>query len=75
MSEGVEIRVILAPSLVEYFEEGMHKRHIELDTAEELTEFLVDLLNDSIYPIESHFTGPREITLDYRQRPFADPIF
>jgi hypothetical protein len=75
MSERIEIRIIAEPSLVKYFEEGMSKRHIDFSTAEELTEFLAMLLNDSIYPIVSSKAGEQEIHLSYRPKPYADPIF
>lgn len=75
MSEAIEIRVIIDPSLVVYFEEGMRKRHIDLSTAEEMTEFLATILNDTIYPIASSLKGEHEIHLNYRPKAFADPIF
>jgi hypothetical protein len=75
MSEVIEIRIIIDPSLVEYFEDGMRKRHIDLTTAEEMTEFLAAILNDTMYPIVSNQSGEQEIHLNYRPRAFADPIF
>ena len=75
MSEAIEIKLIIDPSLVEYFEEGIRKRHIDLSTAEEMTEFLAMVLNDTLYPIASMQTGEQEIHLNYRPRAFADPIF
>ncbi len=75
MSEAIEIKIIIDPSLVEYFEDGMRKQHIDLSTAEEMTGFLAMILNDSMYPIASSVSDTQEIHLNYRPRAFADPIF
>jgi len=75
MSEAIEIKIIIDPSLVEYFEEGLRKTHIDISTAEEMTEFLAMILNDSMYPIASRQSGEQEIHLNYRPRAYADPIF
>ena len=75
MSENIEIRLVIKPSLVKFFEEGMSKRHIDFSTAEEITSFLEMVLNDSMYPIASSQTGDQEISLNYRTKSFADPIF
>lgn len=75
MSEQIELKIIIDPSLVQYFEEGMRKRHIECSTAEEMAEFLATILNDTLYPIVSRKAGEDEIHLGYRPRSFADPIF
>lgn len=53
MTENIEIRIVIDPSLVNYFEEGMGKRHIDCSAAEEITEFLTVVLNDTMYPITS----------------------
>lgn len=75
MTESIEIKIVIDPSLIKYFEEGMSKRHIDCSTTEELTEFLAAVLNDSMYPIASKQTSEQEIHLSYRPRSFADPIF
>lgn len=75
MPESIEIKIIIDPSLAKYFEEGMSKQHIHATTAEEITEFLAALLNDSMYPIDSSKTNEQEIHLSYRLKPFSDPIF
>lgn len=75
MPEAFEIRVVIDPSLVEYFEEGMRRQHIDYSTSEEITRFLAMILNDSMYPIVSSQTNPGEIHLNYRPRAYADPIF
>jgi hypothetical protein len=75
MPENLEIKIIIDPSLVEYFEQGMRKRHIDLSLAEEMTGFLAMILNDSMYPIASRQSSADEIHLDYRPRAYADPIF
>ena len=75
MSEAFEIKIVIDPSLVEYFEEGMHRQHIDYSTTEEITRFLATILNDSMYPIVSSQTGSGEIHLNYRPRAYADPIF
>ena len=75
MSETIEIRLVIESSLVKFFEEGMSKRHIDVSTAEEITGFLKMVLNDSMYPIASSQTGDQEISINYRPKSFADPIF
>ena len=75
MSENIEVRIIIEPSLVKYFEEGMSKRHIDCSTTEEMTEFLAMVLNDTMYPIASRKADEQEIHLSYRPKSFADPIF
>ena len=75
MSENIEVRIVVDPSLVKYFEEGMRKSHVDCSTTEELTEFLALVLNDTMYPIASSKTSEREIHLSYRPKSFADPIF
>jgi len=75
MPEQIELKIIIDPSLVEYFEEGMRKNHIECSTAEEMAEFLATILNDTMYPIVSSRANEQEIHLNYRPRSFADPIF
>lgn len=75
MSQPIELKIVIDPALVTYFEEGMKKDHIECSTAEELTEFLAVILNDTLYPITSRKTGEGEIHLSYRPKSFADPIF
>lgn len=75
MSETIEIKIVIDPSLVKFFEDGMSKRHIDFSTAEEVTEFLTMVLNDTIYPIASSKSSDQEIHLNYRPRAFADPIF
>ena len=75
MTESIEIKIVIEPSLSKYFEEGMSKSHINCSTTEELTEFLAAVLNDSMYPIASKKTNEQEIHLSYRPRSFADPIF
>jgi hypothetical protein len=75
MSESIEIKILIAANLFEYFAEGIQKRHIEYSTTEEITRFLAMILNDSMYPIAVTKTGDREIQLSYRPRAFADPIF
>ena len=75
MTEKIEIKIVIEPSLTQYFEEGMRKSHINCSTTEELTEFLAAVLNDSLYPIASKKTNEQEIHLSYRPRSFADPIF
>ena len=75
MAENIEIKIVIDPSLVTYFEEGVSKRHIDYSATEELTEFLASVLNDTIYPIASSKTSEQEIHLSYRPKSFADPIF
>ena len=75
MSESIELKIVIDPSLTQYFLEGMSKRHIDCSITEELTEFLAAVLNDSMYPIASKKTSEQEIHLSYRSRSFADPIF
>ncbi len=75
MSENIEIRIVIDPSLADYFAEGLRKRHIDLSAAEEMTEFLARILNDSLYPMTSNITGRQEIRLCYQPKSFADPIF
>ncbi|WP_321366187.1 hypothetical protein [uncultured Desulfuromusa sp.] len=75
MSKNIEIKIVIEPPLAKYFEDGINKRDIDIGVAEEITEFLATVLNDSIYPIESAKTDPQEIHLTYRPKSFADPIF
>ena len=75
MSEDIEVRIVIDPSLAMYFEEGMSKRHIDCSTTEERTEFLAMVLNDTMYPIASRKAGEQEVHLSYHPRSFADPIF
>ena len=75
MSEQIELRIVIDPSLVEYFEDGMRQDHIDCSTEDEMTEFLATILNDTMYPIVSRKTSAQEIHLSYRPRSFADPIF
>jgi hypothetical protein len=75
MSENIEIRIVTDPSLVRYFEEGMNRGRIDRSTAEEITEFLTMVLNDTLYPIASSKKCAQEIHLSYRPKSFADPIF
>jgi len=75
MSEQIELRIVIDPSLVEYFEEGMRQNHIYCSTAVEMAEFLATILNDTMYPIASNKTNEQDIHLSYRPRSFADPIF
>jgi hypothetical protein len=75
MSKNIEIKLIINPSLREYFEAGMRKEHINFSAAEELTRFLALILNDTMYPLSSSMTGKAEISLSYRPRAYADPIF
>jgi hypothetical protein len=75
MSENIKIRIVIDPSLARYFEEGMNRRHIDCSTAEEITEFLTMVLNDTLYPIASSKNCEQEIHLSYRPKSFADPIF
>ena len=75
MTENIEIRIVIDPSLVNYFEEGMSKRHIDCSAAQEITEFLTVVLNDTMYPITSSKKSEQEIHLNYRPKSFADPIF
>jgi hypothetical protein len=75
MSEQIELKIVIDPSLVEYFEEGMRRSHIDYSTATEIAEFLAAILNDTMYPIVSKMTSEQEIHLNYRPRSFADPIF
>ncbi|MCW9079619.1 MAG: hypothetical protein OQK74_10670 [Gammaproteobacteria bacterium] len=75
MSEQIELKIVIDPSLVEYFEEGMRRTHIDYSTATEIAEFLAAILNDTMYPIVSKMTSEQEIHLNYRPRSFADPIF
>ena len=75
MSEQIELRVVIDPSLVKYFEEGMSKNHIDCSTATETAEPLATILNDTMYPIVTDMTSEQEIHPGYRPRSFADPIF
>jgi len=75
MSENIEIRIVVDPSLVKYFEEGMRERHINRCAKEEMCEFLAMNLNDSIYPMASKQTNDHEIHLSYRPKAYANPIF
>ena len=75
MSEQIELKIVIDPSLVEYFEEGMRRTHIDYSTATEIAEFLAAILNDTMYPIVSKMTSEQEIHLNYRPRSFADQIF
>ncbi len=75
MSESIEIKIVIDPSLVKYFEEGMNKSHIDCSATEELTEFLAMILNDSMYPMASRKVSQQEIHLSYRPKAYADPIF
>ena len=75
MSERLEIKIVIDPSLAKYFEEGMNKRHINCSLSAEMAEFLALILNDSMYPIATSKTSDKEIPLSYRPRSFADPIF
>jgi hypothetical protein len=75
MTKNIEIRIVIDPSIVNYFEEGMSKRHIDCSAAEEITEFLTVVLNDMMYPITSSKKSEQEVHLNYHPRSFADPIF
>ena len=75
MSESIEIQIVVDPSLVEYFEEGMRKRHINCSAKEEMCAFLAMILNDSIYPMASSKTNDHEIHISYRPKAYANPIF
>jgi hypothetical protein len=75
MSEKIEISIVIDPSLVRYFEEGMNERHIGCSVTEEITEFLTVVLNDTLYPIASSKNCDQEVHLSYRPKSFADPIF
>ena len=75
MSEKIEIKIVINSSLVEYFESVMRKDHITFSATEELTRFLALVLNDTIYPLSSSMTGKAEISLSYRPKAYADPIF
>ncbi|MEA3362668.1 MAG: hypothetical protein U9Q61_05295 [Thermodesulfobacteriota bacterium] len=75
MSESIEIKIIIDPSLANYFEDGIREAHSTLSVTEEMTEFLAMILNDSIYPMTSSKTNEQEIHLNYQPKSFADPIF
>ena len=75
MTESIDIKIVIDPSLVDYFQDEMARKHIEYSTTEELTRFLTTVLNDSLYPISSRKVGDCEIHLGYRAKSFADPIF
>lgn len=75
MSESIEIKIVIKPSLVEFFEAGMRKDHINYSAEEELTRFLAMVLNDTMYPLSSSISAQQEISLSYRPKAYADPIF
>lgn len=75
MSKNIEIKIVIEPALAKYFEDGINKRDIDVGVAEEITEFLATVLNDSAYPLVSTKTASQEIHLNYQPRSFADPIF
>lgn len=74
MSEKIEIKIVITPSLVEYFEAGMRKDHINYSATEELTRFMALVLNDTMSPLSSRMTGKEAIRLSYRSKAYADPI-
>lgn len=74
MSEKIEIKIVITPSLVDYFEAGMRKDHINYSATEELTRFMALVLNDTMSPLSSRMAGKEAIRLSYRSKAYADPI-
>jgi len=75
MSASIEIKIIIKPSLRKYFEAGIRKDHINFSAEEQLARFLAVLLNDTSYPLSSCIAGQQEISLSYRPKAYAEPIF
>ena len=73
MSEGIEMEIVMDPPLVKSFEEGMSKRHIDFTTAEEMTELLSMVLNDSMSAFASRKSGEQDVHLSYRPKACALP--
>jgi len=75
MAEGIEITIVVDAPLVQYFEEGIRKDHVDATTGQLLSEFLANLLGETNYPMSARLKNEREIHLSYRPKAFADPIF
>jgi len=75
MFEPVTIKIVVDAPLVQYFEEGIRKDHVDASTEELLVEFLTNLLGETNYPMSARREGDREVHLSYRSKAFADPIF
>jgi len=71
MTEQVTTKLMVDESLIKYFKEGMSRNHVECSPAEELTEFLAMILNNTTYPSSSGRAGEQEIHLNYRPKVYA----
>lgn len=75
MSQTAEIKIIVDPSLLDHFSQGLRQLHSHSQAEHEITRLLAIVLNGSEYPIRAERTGKKEIRISYHLRSFSEPIF
>ncbi len=75
MSDHLEIRVVVEPSLVRHFQEGLESTKTPGDPDAHIVNLIASILNGSSYPVASRITGHSEISISYHLRSFSNPIF
>jgi len=75
MSQTAQIKIVVDPSLLDHFNEGLHQLHSNNLAEDEITRLVEIILDRSDYPIRARKTGKNEIRIFYHIRSFSEPIF
>ena len=75
MSDSLEMKIVVAPSLLDHIREGLDQQ----GTGEVPEDWIVDMvtavLQGSEFPIEAKRTDERTIQIAYHLRTFSQPLF
>jgi len=75
MAQNMEIKIVVDPSLLDHFKEGLHQQRSEHLPENEIVNIVTHILNDSDFPISAHKHGEREIRISHHIKSFSQPFF
>lgn len=75
MSDALEVKIVVAPSLLNHVKEGLAQQHSRADPQNRIIDLLTLILNGSEFPIDAERTKSGAIHVAYHLRSFSQPIF
>jgi len=75
MAQNMEIKIVVDPSLLDHFKEGLYQQRSGNLPENEIVNIVTHILSDSDFPIVAHIHGEREIRISYHIKSFSQPFF
>ncbi len=75
MSDGLEIQIVAAPSLLDHVRENLSREGTGVPVEDWVVDLVTTILDGSEFPIGAKRIDKRTIRISYHLRSFSQPLF